>query len=117
MPTAASRSRREPLATRARPCARLRAHGTLPATAVSRLSHGSLAAPSPLRPHLTRSHGPGRCAAAEGPEEAAALAGVAGAPTLLLDDEQQDIHVAVVVRLAHVLSIYRRLAPVPIFLA
>src|SRR5438552_742327 len=103
MPTAASRGRREPLATRARLCARLRGHGRLPATAVSRIG--------------TRSHGPGCCAAAEGPEEAAALAGVAGAPSLLLDDEQQDIHIAVVVRLAHVLAISRRLAFAPILLA
>ena len=59
------------------------------------------------------SDGSGRGAAAEGAEEAAALAGVARAPPLLLDDEQQRVDVAVVARLAHPLAVARGLALAP----
>ena len=52
-------------------------------------------------------HGP------EAPEEAGVLAGVAGAVALLLDDEQQRVAVAVVVRRPHPLAVARRLALAP----
>ena len=55
--------------------------------------------------------------AAEGPEEAGALAGVAGAPPLLLDHEQQRVAVAVVVRLADPLAVARGVALAPLLLA
>ena len=64
-----------------------------------------------------RSHGTGRRAAAERAEEAAPLARVARPASLLLDDEQEDVHVAVVVGLAHVLPVARRLALAPVLLA
>src|SRR5262245_49906771 len=50
-------------------------------------------------------------------EEACPLAGVAGAAALLLDDEQQRVHVAVVVRGAHPLAVARRVALAPVLLA
>src|SRR5438874_4005949 len=49
----------------------------------------------------------------ERPEEAAALAGVAGALPFLLDDEQQRVAVAVVVRLAEPLAVARRVSLAP----
>src|SRR5437763_4982174 len=49
-------------------------------------------------------------------EEAAVVPGVAGAVALLLDDEQQDVAVAVVVRLAHELAVARRVALAPLLL-
>src|SRR3546814_15658346 len=49
----------------------------------------------------------------EGPIEAGALTGVAGALSLLLDDEQQRVAVAVVVGLAHELAVARRVALAP----
>ncbi len=55
--------------------------------------------------------------AAEGAEEAAALAGVAGAPPLLLDHEEQGVDVAVVERLPDVLAVARGLALAPVLLA
>src|SRR5439155_2652552 len=54
--------------------------------------------------------------AAEGAEEARALARVARAPSLLLDDEQQGVTVAVVVGAAHPLPVARRLALAPVLL-
>src|SRR6202030_1131585 len=59
----------------------------------------------------------GRSLAAEGAEEAAALARVAGAATLLLDDEQQHVHVAVVVAGADILPVARGLALAPELIA
>ena len=57
-----------------------------------------LVARRPDRARSRRSPGPGFGAVAEGPEEAGALARVAGAAALLLDDEEQRVAVAVVVR-------------------
>src|SRR5262245_28930777 len=96
MPRGASRGRRGPRATPVRPCATGRARENRPATA--------------------ESHASGRRAAAEGPEEAAALPRVARAAPLLLDDEEQHVHVAVVPCVTHVLAIARRLALAPVLL-
>src|SRR4051812_39151660 len=49
--------------------------------------------------------------------EARVVAGVAGAPALLVDDEQQGVTVAVVVRLAHPLPVARGVALAPLLLA
>src|SRR5690606_26488994 len=54
---------------------------------------------------------------AEGPKEARPVPGVAGAATLLLDLEQQDVAVAVVVGLTDPLALARRLALAPHLLA
>src|SRR4051812_24101760 len=59
----------------------------------------------------------GSGAGAEVAEEAAALARVARAAPLLLDDEQHDVDVAVVRRAPHELPVARRLALAPILLA
>src|SRR5690606_12346986 len=53
----------------------------------------------------------------EGPEEARAVAGVAGAAALLVDEEEQGVAVAVVVGAAHELHLARRLALPPHLLA
>ncbi len=53
----------------------------------------------------------------EGPEEAGPGAGVAGPPALLLDDQEQGVAVAVVVRLADPLAVARGLALAPVLLA
>src|SRR4029079_14756717 len=59
-------------------------------------------------------HGPGGRPGAERPEEAAAATRVTRAPALLLDDEEQHVHVAVVPRVAHVLAVAGRLALAPV---
>src|SRR5438552_13549183 len=50
----------------------------------------------------------------ERPVEAAVLAGVAGAPALLLHHDEHGVAVAVVVRLAHPLAVARRVALAPV---
>src|SRR5262249_38407589 len=60
-----------------------------------------------------RSHGAGRRTVAEAPEEAAALAGVAGPASFLLHDEQQRVDVAVVARFPEGLAGAPPLPPSP----
>src|SRR5262249_52451851 len=99
-PTRASRGRRAPHATPGRRCARGPARGTRRATAE----------PGRLR---SRRVGRRRTGSAERTEEAGARPGVARAPPLLFDDEEQGVAVAVVVRLANPLAIARRVALAP----
>src|SRR5262245_2430184 len=66
---------------------------------------------------VTTSHPPGSGAGAEAAKEARALAGVARAAPLLLDDEEQRVAVTVVVGLAQPLAVARGVALAPQLLA